>query len=105
MSSPETASAHCDVPCGIYDPHTAQIAAGFETVILTLKDGRTCAGLIKSETQTTVEINSPEDGLLKLNKADIQSRHKGLSAMPEELRQALSKSDIRDIVEFLSQLK
>ena len=85
-------------------PNT-QIAAGFETVILTLKDGRTCAGLIKSETQTTVEINSPEDGLLKLNKADIQSRHKGLSAMPEELRQALSKSDIRDIVEFLSQLK
>ncbi len=23
----ETASAHCDVPCGIYDPSTAQIAA------------------------------------------------------------------------------
>ncbi|MBI4896719.1 MAG: superoxide dismutase, Ni [Candidatus Aenigmarchaeota archaeon] len=23
----QVASAHCDVPCGIYDPHTAQIAA------------------------------------------------------------------------------
>jgi nickel superoxide dismutase len=23
----ETASAHCDIPCGIYDPHYAQIAA------------------------------------------------------------------------------
>jgi nickel superoxide dismutase len=23
----ETASAHCDIPCGIYDPHHAQIAA------------------------------------------------------------------------------
>lgn len=22
-----TAAAHCDVPCGIYDPHTAQLAA------------------------------------------------------------------------------
>ena len=27
VSSPETVSAHCDVPCGIYDPHAAQIAA------------------------------------------------------------------------------
>lgn len=23
----ETVNAHCDVPCGIYDPHTAQVAA------------------------------------------------------------------------------
>ena len=23
----QTVKAHCDVPCGIYDPHTAQIAA------------------------------------------------------------------------------
>ena len=27
VAPPETASAHCDVPCGIYDPHFAQIAA------------------------------------------------------------------------------
>ena len=24
---PETVHAHCDIPCGIYDPHLAQIAA------------------------------------------------------------------------------
>ena len=23
----ETVHAHCDIPCGIYDPHSAQIAA------------------------------------------------------------------------------
>jgi len=27
LAPPETVAAHCDVPCGIYDPHTAQIAA------------------------------------------------------------------------------
>ena len=27
VSLPETVSAHCDIPCGIYDPHSAQIAA------------------------------------------------------------------------------
>jgi nickel superoxide dismutase len=27
IASPNVAEAHCDVPCGIYDPHYAQIAA------------------------------------------------------------------------------
>jgi len=27
MVTPEIVYAHCDIPCGIYDPHTAQIAA------------------------------------------------------------------------------
>jgi len=31
ISPPDTVSAHCDIPCGIYDPHMAQIAA--QTVV------------------------------------------------------------------------
>lgn len=27
FAAAETVSAHCDIPCGIYDPHAAQIAA------------------------------------------------------------------------------
>lgn len=27
VAPPPVASAHCDIPCGIYDPHAAQIAA------------------------------------------------------------------------------
>lgn len=27
IAEPDTAHAHCDIPCGIYDPHFAQIAA------------------------------------------------------------------------------
>ena len=27
ISPPRVAEAHCDIPCGIYDPHNAQIAA------------------------------------------------------------------------------
>jgi nickel superoxide dismutase len=27
VAPPQTVSAHCDIPCGIYDPHAAQIAA------------------------------------------------------------------------------
>jgi len=42
---------------------------------------------------------------LKLKKADMQSRERGLSGMPEELRQVLTKQDLRNLVEFLSGLK
>ena len=27
ISTPKTAYAHCDIPCGIYDPHLAQVTA------------------------------------------------------------------------------
>ncbi|MBI2663948.1 superoxide dismutase, Ni [Candidatus Woesearchaeota archaeon] len=27
ISKPKTVHAHCDIPCGIYDPHLAQVAA------------------------------------------------------------------------------
>src|SRR6202022_4367308 len=27
VAPPSIAHAHCDIPCGIYDPHAAQIAA------------------------------------------------------------------------------
>ena len=82
-----------------------EIAAGFESVLVTLKTGSTYAGIVKSETAAEMELNSPEDGLLKLKKAEIKSRERGLSGMPEELRQVLTKQDLRDLVEFLSRLK
>jgi quinoprotein glucose dehydrogenase len=81
------------------------IAAGFESLLVTMKDGAIYAGLLKGENDAEIELNSPEDGLLKLKKAAIKERQRGLSAMPEELRQVLSKQDLRNLVEFLSSLK
>lgn len=81
------------------------VAAGFESLLVTMKDGAVYAGLLKGENDTEIEVNSPEDGLLKLKKADIKERQRGLSAMPEELRQVLTKQDLRNLVEFLSSLK
>jgi quinoprotein glucose dehydrogenase len=81
------------------------IAPGFESVIVTLKNGMSYAGLLKSETATELAINSAEDGLVTLKKADVKSRDRGLSAMPEEVGNILSKQDLRNLVEFLSTLK
>jgi quinoprotein glucose dehydrogenase len=81
------------------------IAEGYETVNVTLKSGTVYMGPLKRETETEIELNSPEDGLVKINKTEIKSRERGLSAMPEELRQILNKHDLRDLVEFLATLK
>ena len=82
-----------------------QIAQGFESVLVTLKEGATYAGVLKSEDAGQLVINSPEDGLLTLKKSDIQSRDKGLSPMPEGMGQVLARQDLRDLVEFLAGMK
>ncbi|MDB6035367.1 MAG: hypothetical protein JWM16_5705 [Verrucomicrobiales bacterium] len=83
----------------------AKIAQGFESVIVTMKNGTAYAGTVKKDDANILEINSPEDGILKLKKEDIKTRERGLSGMPEELRQVMTKQDIRNLVEFLSSLK
>jgi quinoprotein glucose dehydrogenase len=81
------------------------IAEGYESVIVTLKNGISYAGQLKSESPQILEINSPEDGLIPIKKADIKTRERGLSGMPEELRQVLTKQDLRNLVEFIAQSK
>jgi len=82
-----------------------QIAPGFDSVMVTLKNDETYAGVLKSETADQLVINSPQTGVMTIKKSDIQSRKKSLSPMPEGIGQILSKRDIRNLVEFLSKLK
>jgi len=81
------------------------IAAGFESLLVTMNNGAIYAGLLKNENDTELVINSPEDGVLTLKKVDLKERQRGLSGMPEELRQVLTKQDLRNLVEFLAGLK
>jgi quinoprotein glucose dehydrogenase len=48
---------------------------------------------------------SPEGKLVTVPKAAIESRTTGKSAMPQDVAKTLSKSDIRDLVEFLAGLR
>jgi len=87
----------------IVDPN-AKIAAGFETVIVTLNDGSLHAGILKAETDTELSLMAPTGTLEKLPKAQIKNRERGPSGMPA-LAAILSKKDLRDLVEYLSSLK
>jgi quinoprotein glucose dehydrogenase len=81
------------------------IAPGFDSVMVALKDGTVYAGVLKQENDSELVINSPEDGLVTVKKADLKSRNKGLSGMPEGMDGILSKQDLRNLVEFLSDQK
>jgi quinoprotein glucose dehydrogenase len=82
-----------------------QIAAGFETLLVSLKNGTAYAGILKSEDANDLVLNSPEDGIVKIKKMQIQSREKGLSSMPESMGTVLSKPDLRNLVEYLANSK
>lgn len=87
----------------IVDPN-AKIAAGFETVIVTLMDGSVHAGIFKGESEAELTLMQPTGTLEKVQKALIKSRERGPSGMPP-LAAILSKKDLRDLVEYLSGLK
>jgi quinoprotein glucose dehydrogenase len=81
------------------------IAEGFQSLLVSTKDGTSFAGVVQSETDTELVLNSPEDGIVKVKKAEITNRERGISSMPEGLATLLSKRDLRDLVEFLASLK
>ena len=43
--------------------------------------------------------------IFETKKLDIQTRAKGLSAMPEGMPQVLTKQELRNLIEFLAGLK
>ena len=53
------ASAHCDIPCGIYDPHTAQLAAQTVVRMLQLMEGLAKPG----PNATKEEVDAYENSL------------------------------------------
>ena len=83
----------------------ASIAEGFESVLVETKEGDYYAGVLKSENEEELVINSPEEGLITVKTADVISREKGLSGMPEGMELMLSKQDLRNLIAFLSAQK
>ncbi|HEY1170327.1 MAG TPA: PVC-type heme-binding CxxCH protein [Verrucomicrobiae bacterium] len=81
------------------------ISPGYENVVVTLKSGPTVMGILKQESETELLVVSPEDGPTKIKKTDIAKREKGLSSMLPELGTILSKQDLRDVIEYLANLK
>jgi quinoprotein glucose dehydrogenase len=88
----------------LVDP-SRQIAKGFETVVLALRNGTFVSGVLKTETADEIRLITPEAQILVVPKKEVEDRKTGKSAMPEDLIKHLTKSELRDLVEFLAGLK
>ncbi len=83
----------------------AKIAPGFDTIVLTLKSGGTAAGVVAAETADTISLRNTDNQLVEVKKADIARRDGAPSGMPEIYGTLLTKSQLRDVVEYLASLK
>jgi quinoprotein glucose dehydrogenase len=88
----------------LVDPNK-QIAKGYETTVITLANGQVKSGILKSEDAKEVRLMNPEGQIITIAKSQIDDRSRGPSAMPSDLVQKLTRSEIRDLVEFLAGLQ
>lgn len=86
----------------LVDP-SAELTPGFSVVSLTLDNGETVTGTFQAESETSITLNISGGEQETVQKADITERVNAPSAMPEA-GNVLSLSEIRDLVEFLSNL-
>ncbi|MBL8795458.1 MAG: HEAT repeat domain-containing protein, partial [Planctomycetia bacterium] len=82
-----------------------QIAKGFETTVLGLKNGQIVTGIVKTETGQEIQLMTAEGKLVQVAKDQIDERQTGKSPMPEDILKSLTKRELRDLVEFLAGLK
>ena len=83
----------------------AHIAPGFDTIVVTLKGGGSAAGIVASETGDMLTLRNTENKLIEVKKADIVKREGAPSGMPEIYGTILTKSQLRDVVEYVASLR
>jgi len=83
----------------------AKIAPGFDTIVVTLRNGTVAAGIVARETADTLALRNTDNQLVEVAKADITKRESAPSGMPEIYQTILTKTQLRDVVEFLVSLK
>jgi putative heme-binding domain-containing protein len=84
----------------VLDP-SAVVAREYQVVVVELKSGRTLNGIIKSETDRAVTVQTQNEAVV-VPKADIESRTQtNVSMMPEGLFDKLSDNEVRNLVGYL----
>ena len=83
---------------------SARLSPGYGTVYLKLKDGQEVNGVLAKESETELTITTSDAEPLVVPIARIAKRENMPSSMPP-MGSLLSKREIRDVVEFLANLK
>ena len=83
-----------------------RIATGYQPVIVATRDGKVETGVVRSETDTAIELADRDARITRIPKVDIEVRRVGnVSVMPVKLVEVLSPPDFADLISFLMSLK
>jgi putative heme-binding domain-containing protein len=83
-----------------------RIATGYQPVLLALRDGQVLTGLVRSETDSYVEIVDADTKLTRVPKAEVEERRVGdVSTMPTGLVDTLTPLEFTDLISYLQSLK
>lgn len=82
----------------------ARLAPGYGVVTLTLNDGQTISGILIEENEEEITLKTSEAEPLHIAVSRISERRNAPSSMPP-MGTILTQREIRDVVEFLSNLK
>jgi putative heme-binding domain-containing protein len=86
----------------ILEPSRA-IAPSFETLVVTLKNGKLVTGVKVEETELTLTLGDQEGRRHVIARADIEERRASpVSTMPEGLEKRLSEEEFVDLIAFLA---
>ena len=83
---------------------SARISPGYGSLTMTLKDGQEVTGVLISENESEVVLKTSEAEPLKIALSRIKSRVNFPSSMPP-MATLMSRREIRDVVEFLANMK
>jgi quinoprotein glucose dehydrogenase len=83
----------------------ATIAPGFDTIVVSLKDGGVAAGVVASETADTLTLRNTDNNVVTVKKSNIAKRESAPSGMPEIYGSILTPRELRDVVEYMVSLK
>jgi len=98
-----TRNTRLELMHSMLDP-PAKIAQGYATITIVRDDGTLVAGVIKQEDAKQVTLETPEGKQVVIPVAEIDDRTMPTSAMPS-IERALTPSEVRDLVEYLSTLR
>ncbi|MEI6233399.1 MAG: PVC-type heme-binding CxxCH protein [Planctomycetota bacterium] len=81
------------------------ITKGFETEMVKQNDGQVIVGIVKSDDAKFLKVMGADGKLVTIKKEDIKSRKQQKESSMPPMGEVLSKTDIANVIEYLSTLK
>ena len=88
----------------IVEPN-AEIAEGFESWLIMTDEGETFSGRVLEEDAEVLLLETTKKEQLEFEIGEIKARRRDVSAMPSNVSTHLSRSEMRDVIAFLSTLQ